>query len=272
MKHSTQLNPTEICVTRLKEHRAENIKNDISPSENQVIDRLLLHSKSLQELYSEICAKLMGNQIACLLGILLDISIYWRPEANKTARDDRQKLIELNQDIVKKSNELAQLLRKRSEICNLSGFSCNTYYDICDVIEDAAKDNDLFKSYIRKRFTSVRAGFDLKYWPDLPSVVSQIGSDAECAEVVASDPLTAAATESLRASVTDYFKALFAAFNENEKRFGGLLPNGFKLTDGSLAAMANIFLDLQPESIIDSGYVKGVRQRLRKTMNASLTQ
>ena len=79
----------------------------------------------------------------------------------------------------------------------------------------------------------------------------------------ATDPLTAAATAASRPSRADFFKALFASIEENSARNYGLLPTGFKLTDGTLASLANCTLDLGPYELTDSTYVKRLRQRER---------
>ncbi|MDA0575267.1 hypothetical protein [Burkholderia gladioli] len=74
--------------------------------------------------------------------------------------------------------------------------------------------------------------------------------------------MTAVATVASRPSRADFFKALFAAIEENSAHHYGLLPRGVKLTDGTLA-LANCALDLGPDELADSTYVKRLRQRER---------
>ena len=93
--------------------------------------------------------------------------------------------------------------------------------------------------------------------------VRVLAADAENAGMEATDPLTAAATMASRPSRADFFKALFAAIEENSARNYGLLPKGFKPTDGTLASLANCALDLGPDELADSTYVKRLRQRER---------
>lgn len=93
--------------------------------------------------------------------------------------------------------------------------------------------------------------------------------DADAAEVVASDPLTAVATAAPRPSKADYFKALFAAVHQNTGTDRGqALPDGFKLTDATLATLANCALDLPVEEMVDAAYVKRLRQRSRDVQRA----
>lgn len=80
----------------------------------------------------------------------------------------------------------------------------------------------------------------------------------------ASDPLTAAATVATRPSLADFFKALFALIDENSVRNYGHMPNDFKPTDTTLALLANCSLDLGPDNLVSSEYVKRLRQRERE--------
>lgn len=90
-----------------------------------------------------------------------------------------------------------------------------------------------------------------------------LATDADCARLEATDPLTAAATTATRPSLADFFKALFAAIEENSAENYGQLPRGLKLTDNTLASLANCALGLDPDDLVDGPYVKRLRQRER---------
>lgn len=105
--------------------------------------------------------------------------------------------------------------------------------------------------------------FDLKYWPSLDEFLQELAYDSEKAVLEATDPLTAAARSATRSSKADFFKALFAAIEENTVENHGLLPRGFKLTDRTVASLANCALDLGPDELIDDAYIKRFRQRER---------
>ncbi|HRK23036.1 MAG TPA: hypothetical protein PLX06_14555, partial [Fimbriimonadaceae bacterium] len=64
-------------------------------------------------------------------------------------------------------------------------------------------------------------------------------------------------------SKADFFKALFAAIDENSANSYGQLPRDFKLTDRTLASFANCALDLGPDDLVDDAYMKRLRQRER---------
>ncbi len=183
------------------------------------------------------------------------------------ARVARDELADVNRQIARKAEELAELLERRTDLNNTSGFSSETNYHVCDVIEAASEHNYLFNAWVKDRLDALRGQFDLKYWPSLDQVLRQLAADAEKSGMEATDPLTAAATAASRPSRADFFKALFAAIEENSARNYGLLPRGFKLTDGTLASLANCALDLGPDELADSTYVKRLRQRERNGGN-----
>lgn len=179
------------------------------------------------------------------------------------ARAARNNLANVNRQIARKAAELAALLEQRSELHDTSGFSSDTHYHVCDVIEAACQHNYLFQSYVQERLDALRGQFDLKYWPSLSDCLQELASDAEKAVMEATDPLTAAATAAARPSRADFCKALFAAIEENSAKSYGQLPRGFKLTDRTLASLANCALDLGPEDLVDDAYMKRLRQRER---------
>ncbi|MGT2453787.1 hypothetical protein ACU4GI_11000 [Cupriavidus basilensis] len=197
------------------------------------------------------------------LGLILSTAAFWSPEKIANARAARDKLAEVNHQIARKAAELASLLQQRSDLHNSSGFSSNTHYHVCDVIESAAKGNYLFESHVHKPFQDLHTQFDLKYWPTLSDFLQELAFDAEAADPEARDPLTAASTAASRPSLYDFFKALLVAIEESRAHNYGQLPNEFKITDNALASFANCSLDLEPDDMVDSLYVKRLRQHIR---------
>lgn len=66
-----------------------------------------------------------------------------------------------------------------------------------------------------------------------------------------------------RASLVDSFKAFFVALEESSMRNYGFLPSTFELTDRNVASLMSCALGLDPDKVVDSTYVKGLRQRQR---------
>ncbi|MDB0544141.1 hypothetical protein LBW62_23095 [Ralstonia solanacearum] len=255
----------QICENLLVEGQRYNVEHSILPSENAVADRLLARGVELTEAYEELHRKLHGHPHALqtFLGIVLSTAAFWGPEKISEARAARDELAKVNQEVAKKAVELADLLQQRSDLHDISGFSSNTHYNVCEAIESAARGNYLFESYVQGPLEALRTRFDLKYWPTLSDVLRELASDAEAAITEATNPLTAAATVASRASLADFFKALFASIEENRVGSYGHLPKDFKATDSTLAILANCALDLSTDESVDGPYVKRLRQRER---------
>ncbi|PJL68662.1 hypothetical protein B9Y61_11580 [Stenotrophomonas maltophilia] len=264
--NSPQLtNPQQTCENILIEGKHYNIEHSILPSENAVADRLLARGIELKDAYEELHEKLYRHPPALkvFLDLLLSTAAFWSPKKIAEARNARDELVNVNRQIARKATELAELMERRTDLNNTSGFSSETHYHVCDVIEAASKENYLFESYVKKHLGGLSGQFDLKYWPSLSQFLLVLATDAQNAGMAATDPLTAAATVAARPSRADFFKALFAAVEENSAENYGQLPRGFKLTDGTLASLANCALDLGADDLADSGYVKRLRQRER---------
>jgi len=265
MSLSLPTNPQQICESLLLEGKRYNNEHHILPSENAVADRLLARGFELQDAYEELHDKLRAHPPALqvFLGLVLSTAAFWNPDKIQEARAARSHLATVNQQIARKAAELAALLAQRSDLHDTSGFGSNTHYHVCNVIEAASRQNYLFKTYVQEKLAAIRGQFDLKYWPSLSDFLQELASDAEKAVMEATDPLTAAATSATRSSKADFFKALFAAIEENSSKSYGQLPCGFKLTDRTLASLANCALDLGPDDLVDDAYMKRFRQRER---------
>ncbi|MGN6701935.1 MAG: hypothetical protein ACTHKB_03100 [Burkholderiaceae bacterium] len=265
MNSPRRTNAQQVCESILIEGKRYNMEHAILHSENVVADRLLARGIELKEAYDELHDKLHRHPPALkvFLDLLLSTAAFWNPEKIAEARNARNELANVNQQIARKAMELAKLLERRSNLSNTSSFRSGTHYDVCDVIEAAARNNHLFNFHVKERLDAVRGDFDLKYWPSLDQCLEELATDAESAGMVAMDPLTAAATGAPRSSRADFFKALFAAVEDNGARYHGQLPKGFKLTDRTLASLANCALNLGPDELVDSTYVKRLRQRER---------
>lgn len=263
---STQLvNPLEICENLLAEGIRYNIEHSILPSENAIANRLLSRGVELKGAYEELYVKLSthSHALKIFLELVLSTAAFWNPEQILKARTARDELKSVNQQIAKKAMELASLLEQRSQLHETSGFSSETHYHVCDVIEGAAQQNHLFGFYVRERLGLLSNQFDFKYWPSLSQFLQEVADDANGAGATATDSFTAVATSASRPSQADYFKTLFAAIEENSAENYGQLPRGFKLTDNTLASLANAALDLGPDELTDGAYVKRLRQRER---------
>lgn len=266
MATATMTDPTQICEQTLRDRKAANIERNVWPSENVVIDHMLERRNALIEAYAEIHEKLHVHAwgIYTLFDVLLGAAVVWNPEKVAQAREARRRLEEVNSDIARTAQRLAELIAIRSDLGNSSGFASETLFHIVDVIDAASSENGFYTSHLQEKLQSLASRYDLKYWPDLAEMVQVIGDDACHADTKATDVLTRAATTGPRGSNADFFKALFVSLEENSARNHGHLPNGFKLSDETLASLASCLLDPGPDTLFDGAYVKRLRQRERK--------
>lgn len=258
------------CEEILSEARRYNSEHEIFADEVVIADRLLTRKLELGDAYKELHAKLDAHPHAlkCFLDLLLSTAALWSPEKNAEARVERDRLKAANLQIAIKAAELAGLLEERARLHDNSAFWSSTRYSVAKVIEAAGEENCLFRHWLQKPLRALRGQFSLKYWPNLSEFVWVLARDAEDARIEATDPLTAAATKATRSSRADFFKALFAAMEENSAEEFGHLPRGFRLTDATLASLASCALDLEPENLVDSAYVKRLRQREREGLDS----
>jgi len=258
--------PTQVCEDVLLEERRYNEEHNIWPSQNKIIDRLLARRVELIDAYAEIHAKLHSHPHALkeFFRAVTYAGVSWNPARNLEARATRDRLIDINQRIAEVGRALAALLEERSELENGSSFHAHGFYHIGEVIEAASAGNYLFDSYLREPLHALRAQFDFKYWPSLAACAAALAQDAMVSQPGATDAVTEVATRASRASKADFFKALYANINEYGAGGYGCLPRGLRLTDETIASIANCVLDLSADSCVDGAYVKRLRQRERE--------
>ncbi|WP_285417075.1 hypothetical protein [Pseudomonas sp. efr-133-TYG-5] len=256
----------EVCENILREDFKYNEEHGTWRSINPIIESLLGRTTELADAYVELHAALAEQPRA--LKSFFDVftaTVYsWNPGKIKEAREDRERLTELNARIAKVSELLSELRSRRTEVKEMSSFSSDTYYHIMDVVEDASEDNGLFRSYLKKKLDNLTYQYDLKYWPSITKVVAQIGVNAANAATVSSDSAASAATEARRPGLADFLKAFEEELNKNREENIGLIPNDFSLTDSSMASLVNCGLGLKIEELIESTFVKRYRQRERE--------
>jgi len=257
--------PRAQCEEILQAGRAMRIADEIWPSQVKVIDRLLARSLELSKAYDEIVEKLDNDRTAIevFLDAVLSAAATWGPDKLTQARMDRRELVKVNKRIGKLAAELGDLLDRREELHNHSGFASQTHYSVLNLIQDVGQSHGHFRLFAGASLAKIRSEFGPKYWPKIADVVRAIGSDAEAAQPQATDPLTAAGSEG-RNGRASFLKVLLAAFDENSAAHGGFLPADFTLSDGALADLMTAALDLQPDADVDREFVKRFRQRERE--------
>lgn len=252
-----------VCEQILAEQMRRNQEQNIWRSQNVIIERLLSRGDELTDAYEDAYHKLNARPFALqtFLGTVIDIAAFNSPQKNAEARAERDMLTKLNEQIARKAEDLANLLKQRSELHNAGSFTSDTFCSVGGVIEAASKGNYLFQSYVKERFKALHGQFDLKYWPSLEEFVEALAADAKNASTEPIDSVTAAATKPRGESLKSFFQALYAAIEEASSKYGGHIPYGVALKDATMAMLGNCALGLEPDDMIDSGYIKTLRSR-----------
>jgi 2,4-dienoyl-CoA reductase-like NADH-dependent reductase (Old Yellow Enzyme family) len=127
------------------------------PSETVIVDRLLGRGLELKNAYQELHGKLAHRPgaLQTFLGQVLTTAAFWNPEKIREARTARNDLEETNRKIATKAAELANLLQRRENLHNTSGFTSDTHYHVCDVLKAAGRDTGGNQSHTPPRAMTV---------------------------------------------------------------------------------------------------------------------
>jgi hypothetical protein len=276
-----ELSPTKQVEAHLRAEYLNNKERKIWPSNNAVIDRMLADSKNMVSVYDElfrICPRgyRAGSTWECwqyVINGIVETAAGWSPKKMESVRDALKEIRGadgvkgLNKSIQEKALELASLLRKRDQLCELNSLARPDDYHPLDLIEPATKIADehdkrqtthyLYTSWIKESLDALRSRFGLKYWPRTADMLEAMAGMQDI-EPVPCDTLDAAALKSRQASDRDFLRALEAAMQDDHFRIG----KAIKFSDTSLAAIANCVLGLDGE--IEPGTIKKFRADERK--------
>lgn len=258
------------CETLLRKMVEDLRAKRIWPNLCGIIDGLLKRRVELADVHQEVHAALAQTPRA--LYVFWDVFLHaadgWNPEKNRAARQAREELVGVNRRISEIADQLVALLDRRDTIHNYTGFRSNTHYHILDIMHEASEHNYQYESYVKDDLVRLQYQYDLKYWPALSEVVQAISDDAQRAEITASDRATAAATESRKSGLSDFVRAFLARLDDSRVRRGGFIPDGFVLSDSSMASLVNCGLDLAFDELVDADFIKRFRQRERQAKKA----
>jgi hypothetical protein len=264
-------NARRICEAYLREQIRSNQERGILPSEAAVAQRMLAHGDVLEEFYKEIHPALNHDGIAWkhALGCALYVGALWSAARIADRRAGRKELENLNQAIASQAGILADLLDRRDELYNHSGFGAETHYAIYGAIDEASSRNGHYQSFLKEPLKALSGRYDLKYWPSLSECIRVIGLDAAKAEIAADNNLTEAATHSTRPSKADSLRALLASIEDHRGDWLGAIPRHFEFSSAALATLLNVLLELPADDLVSDDYVKNQRHRYRAALTSS---
>lgn len=250
------------CQKELNVIKANLVKEKIFLSNQKVITKLLKSDLLLQDFCVEIEPLLSNFHLPRFLDYIVDIIAGWSPENAKKERGNIKLLDEINKKISEHAYELADLMRKRMEICNSSGVSCDYVYSTMDLVNSAGQKNHNFTKYIEKDLTNLLKGYDLKYFPTPADLIFDIGDNSKNLKVLPQDNLTAVSIKSNRSSKTDLVRVLLEALNDDEVKTRTNCDK-FSLTDKALSSLINAYCD-DSEKNVGSDYIKNIRHKDQK--------
>lgn len=196
-----------------------------------------------------------------MLEIAIESAHFHNPEASSEVRDSLREAQEINGSIARLSMQLAELLRRRRELCDQQAIHGSELYSLPQAVDMAGQENYRYRSYLKPPLGDLAVQFDGKYWPDLEDLVDIIARDAGASEVEYHDQATRAAVGSPKRSKLDYLRGFWATLEESTGcSYTGCLPKGFRLTDSMTAALLNACYG---EELFEATSVKRARQEER---------
>ena len=255
--------PTDPCEDFLRAERRSFLDQRIWPSKVVIIDRLLADSLNLLPVYAELRRRLPDPaHWARVLEIVIEVAYFYSPEASANVRDSLRKAQEMNGEIGLLARQLAELMRRRRELCDAESIHGSELYSLPQVVGLAGEENGRYRSYLKSPLEALAGRFDGKYWPALEDLVDIIAEDAIAADVHFHDQVTQAALGSPKRSKLDYLRGFWAALEESTGcSYAGCLPRGFRLTDSMTAALLNACYG---EELFEATSVKRARQEERQ--------
>lgn len=250
-------------ILKEKLHNWRDVPDTAWRSTWPVFERLIARHDEMKPVYAELQEKhVTEHRLWILLEQCIFAGAFATADNHAALRADYIELQSLSEDISCTALQLEAMLRRRSDILNRSGsFTIDRLLRLTDFLDEAGRKNGLYRSYIQPRLEELN-GFDLKYWPDIADLMQVLGG--ESTEVQILDEATEAIVSARRASLTDFFKVFFNRLYDISDGSWYGLKKGFRLSDSSIATLSNILCDRPPDEMMDEGYVKRARQRLRE--------
>lgn len=262
-----RMTPTERIEAFLCAERADLLEQGIWPSNVVVIDNMLANAPSLAAAYADILTQAppgtvgtWGEQEAWqrILLAVIDTAAGWAPARIGETREAVRRAAELSEDVAKKARELAALLRAREVQREKHGISGPDDYHPLDVLHLAAERSHQARAYegwVAPRLASLKADFDLKYWPRTADFLDAL-ADLQEEPAAPHDELDRAAMASRQSGTPrEFLRALDAELATIADEDGVTVS----LHHRTLAELANAALALPVDELLTPEYIKKYR-------------
>ncbi|WP_143704288.1 hypothetical protein [Citrobacter sp. L55] len=141
------------------------------PSTWPVVERLIERHDEMNSAYREIAShSLTRQQFWVPLEQIIHAASFGTDERFTALRDDYRELTALNDDISVISMQLAEMLERRSELCEYGHFQCDRMRKLTEFIDDAGEENGHYQFYVKPELQRLN-GLDLKYWPSIADII-----------------------------------------------------------------------------------------------------
>jgi hypothetical protein len=273
MTLSLEMSPTVQCEKVLKGILEYNEKQRIFPSESKIIKRILQRSNEMAPVYVDMVEKNLATEehILNVFTALLGTTSLWLDGYLQKARESRERLSNLNEEIAVMALSLAELMQERTELSNSSGYWSNSRYHIVDFIHRASRGNGFYSTKLEAPLKQLTYDFDCKYWPPIESIMREVAEDSDTAEVIPDNQVVEAATRTSRLSKADFLRALNEQIDDYKAGRDNSIPQAFRFSDNSLATLLNCLLDLPANEMVDGDYIRRFRQRERERVPTAST-
>lgn len=259
-------NPKVFCRAFISRELEENKSNNIWMSYWPIMERLIERSDELELVFNEIVENFgysdkyegypPNNSTVWLILEHIWFSSDFCKKEIVNARHEFRELIELKERIVDLSSRLAYDLRRQTELYEYSGFQRNDYQAVDDMIEQASKDNCLYRSHLSPKLKALNGQYDSKYWPNRAEVVEAIANFESIQPIPRHQELPDAVINGRASDIKDFVLAFDKMFDDMND-----LPDGFRFSNKAMAEIINIVLNLSPERLVIPDAVKTVRNR-----------
>lgn len=258
MKYMCTRTAADVLNT-LKAYRDDLHEEALQKPHWPLLDRLILRESEMVPVWENIARyELNWQQCHTLLEQIFFAGAYGTEERHKRLKDDHTKLTELNRRIMTEAAKLAAMLTEQQEILERNAFLLERTTHIVDLIDVASASNGLYCSFLREPLDALHSLYDGKYWPSLPQILQVAARETTETEFMYQSEK--AIIDGRGGAVPDYLRELFECI-ELARTSPWRLPDGFILSDTSLAALVTVSLDTDD---ISADRVKMLRHRLNK--------
>ncbi|MCW6638695.1 hypothetical protein [Yersinia ruckeri] len=223
-------------------------------------ERLLNRECEMQSVWENIARQALSRQQCySLLEQIVLAGRFSRPEVITRQKDDYRQLELLNQDIITKAAELAKIMTEREVIMNRNAFTLDRTSHIVELMAMADDNEGLYRAYLHETLNNLTYRFEGKYWPALPGILHVIAD--ESVDIGFSSESDREIILGRGKALPDYLRELFDGIENAGLGCWGL-PDGFTLTDNSLATLATVTLEYT--DVISADAVKVRRNEFSK--------